>query len=176
MPIRMAAPTDQTDKSACAGRRQSLWVTSYRRQIMSRRDSLFENTHSPERLPAANRPHFPQTLDGQAVSRLPRFIFYSQTEKLSRRFRVLVCNRHRLAPPRREHIVGSTFVWFPYGHACLNASGACYRRGGSAHYCSYYVVTAYRRDSPKIRPSPLICNSRQTLRYCSKSRIVLFSK
>lgn len=77
----------------------------------------------------------PKTLDGQAVSRLPRFIFYSQTEKLSRRFRVLVCNRHRLAPPRREHIVGSTFVWFPYGHACLNASGACYRRGGSAHYC-----------------------------------------
>jgi hypothetical protein len=64
------------------------------------------------------------------------FIFYSQTEKLIVRFRVLARNCHLLAPPRRDHVVDSTFVRFPYGQTCLNTGGARYlRRGGSPNYC-----------------------------------------
>jgi len=119
-----------------AGRPSIPWVTSYpAANYVSTRLAFRKQPHSQSASPAANRPHFPQNARWTSSFASTRFIFYSQTEKLSRRFRVLVCNRHRLAPPRREHIVGSTFVWFPYGHACLNASGACYRRGGSAHYC-----------------------------------------
>src|ERR1700688_322278 len=82
---------------------------------------------------ALSRPHLRQNARWTSGFEPVRFIIYSQTEKLSGSFRVLVRNRHRLAPPRRDHVVDSTSVWFPYGQTCLNASGACYRRGGSPH-------------------------------------------
>ena len=62
---------------------------------------------------AASRPHFRQNARQAGGFALNRFIFCPRTEKLSGRFRVLVRNRHRLAPPRRDHVVDSTSVWFP---------------------------------------------------------------
>jgi hypothetical protein len=62
---------------------------------------------------AASRPRFRQNPWQTSGFESTRFIFYSRTEKLSGSSRVLFHNRHRLAPPRRDHVVDSTSVWFP---------------------------------------------------------------
>jgi hypothetical protein len=62
---------------------------------------------------AGNRSDIRQNALQASVFGFPHFIFYPRPEKLSGRVRVLVHSRHRLAPPRRDHVVGSTSVWFP---------------------------------------------------------------
>jgi hypothetical protein len=61
------------------------------------------------------------------------FHFLVAVEKLLERFRVLA-RIATVCAARRDHVVDSTSVWFPYGQTCLNTSVACYSRGGSPHY------------------------------------------
>jgi hypothetical protein len=49
-----------------------------------------------------------KTLDGRSVSGPPALFFIRELRNYLEGFGFLICNRHRLAPLRRDHVVDST--------------------------------------------------------------------
>ena len=92
-----------------------------------------------------------ETLYRRAFVGSAHFIFCSQPEKLSGRFWVLVCNRHRLAPPRRDHVVDLHLCGFRMGRRVSMREGFATAAVVVLIGASYYFVTTYRREATRIR-------------------------